>query len=537
MFTKETKMKKYIFQCLLLLACHLYMTQAASVGLQYDDGTQNVLNCPNYATKREECDEDAYKWVVFTWAFPSLVVAAIILLFYIFYMIGKYCCNCCGGRRQHPNFCCPNTGLPAVYNRFDLMRPIFFAFICLALCVAGCVWGIVSTVGLYKQLGNLNTNTKDASDDLKTQSYRVNIRIRNISYYSASAGADVKIDLNDAYLSAQESSLSHMDSLREGTILKFKNKIQKYLWTMYVIGPLLAVFSLLAVIMAFCNCRHCGPMTLVFFFCFFGIISWGLQGLFMSDYFVLKQSCHQVEAYTMNNGNIMKALSGCDDDTLKAGSTALTEISTAYAVQECVLLWQACYDSSTDTTTNVGNGRVFNCPAEMGFIASTSAATGCKDVTAEDMIRWLKDSQLAVDASVLSDSNAQAEGYVCLDESGAVAASCTLAACAETCTTASKVLSSVGRTAKELTTSGKALQEFVRSTTGRSLNINSCDAILQTLVPPNYYACVQTRRNALGVRESWGLLALGCIVGIAVNILGAKRFIPMRDVLVPQYEQ
>ncbi|EPY20422.1 hypothetical protein STCU_09002 [Strigomonas culicis] len=423
------------FLCILFLSLCCRQAEALSLSLNmtlgYDDGSLTIFNCPASSTLYRKCNKTAYDWVVFTWALPSLVVAGLLFLFFFLYIFGKYCCNCCGGRKQSPNFCCPEKSLPALYSPFDLMRPLFFSVVCVLLCGVGCVWCCVGTADMYSLLREMSAVLTNANNNMRNSTYSLSTKLLSQKVYDISSGKNVSVTLSSSFLTTQQNVLDHIAGIKDNTFEAAKTMVFQFLWAGYVVGPLLAFFSVMGLFFAFCNCRRFVSMLLFMVFGLLGVATWILVALFMATHFVAKQGCSEVFAFNEPRANAVYAFTNCSDTVLSSNQVAAFSDLDSYAVATCELLWSMCYDSSLTPLVNAEAKSVFDCSTLFTYDSSKTAATGCAAVTRSAFASGsLKISTQITDTSTAAGQYALTNGYTCSDGR----TSCSASECGYLCT-------------------------------------------------------------------------------------------------------
>jgi len=174
-------MKLWIIVSAAMTACVVAQSTATSAQLKQ----LRVLDCTLNSKSFDDCSWTGYAWRVGVFAAPGLLISALFLLICPFYCIFKYCCNCCGGKRQSPNFCCPHDTLPARYSRADLLRPKLLVFIAFFAACGSLAWGLTGNTLLLQGLNGFGTAIKDVPTLLQDLIDEISLNMKVPLYDSA----------------------------------------------------------------------------------------------------------------------------------------------------------------------------------------------------------------------------------------------------------------------------------------------------------------------------------------------------------------
>ena len=121
------------------------------------DLQKRMLDCTIESRSLDDCDANAYAIRLGVFAAPGIIMFLLLWLCCPFYCGGKYCCNCCGGRSQTPNCCCPADKYPARYSQGDLIRPRVYGVLAMLVCAGSLGLGYTGIFQLIDGLDGLKT--------------------------------------------------------------------------------------------------------------------------------------------------------------------------------------------------------------------------------------------------------------------------------------------------------------------------------------------------------------------------------------------
>src|SRR3989338_6305727 len=98
---------------------------------------------------------------------PGMIIGC--FAFFSIFMVCcfRFICNCCGGRNQSANVCCPPSSdkhIPARYSGKDILRAKIWMYVAALMAVAALIWGNTSSaqlVGGLKDFGGAVSGIPD----------------------------------------------------------------------------------------------------------------------------------------------------------------------------------------------------------------------------------------------------------------------------------------------------------------------------------------------------------------------------------------
>ena len=118
-----------------------------------------------------------------SWTVPALLIAIVMLLFPCFFALGRYCCNCCGGRDPSAGCCCPSTphrpangeeGPGRVYHNTS----IFIAKCAWLLCFSGLIY---FSIGVFTTTHSVSADVKGLTGSLRAETDAIFTALGNTS--------------------------------------------------------------------------------------------------------------------------------------------------------------------------------------------------------------------------------------------------------------------------------------------------------------------------------------------------------------------
>jgi hypothetical protein len=505
-----------------LLAVALFGTADCQSATVTQRTEKRILDCTLESQSLDDCNLMNYAIRVAVFSVPGLIIAIFFLLICPFYCCCKYCCNCCGGRNQTPNFCCPNTELPARYSRGDILRPKVFAVICLLAMLAAVTWGLVGVdrfyTGVFDILANIQLvpdrmlqQITDIRDALYVEKYDpVTKNVTNTSLLGTpGAGADT---YNQAVDSKNNISATINDAL--GPVTDYIKKSIPGLWLAFLIPGFLIFLGSIA---ALANCRRFFPMTMVWFLFLFGFIIWIAHSVFSATSMVLGDFCAEVHGLALKQLNLISILSSCQDSQFSSFKSTFRSLEIDQAESTCRDIAAHCFDATQSVASNVASQLVYNCPTSLTCTGMTFAT-----------LVGLMETVFYIHPSIASDSTAQSLGYVCVDPS--YSNSCTMNRCGDEtigCVTSPGTLSDIGEYSEGVYINFLAAKKVSNVIDTLGARFSTCDSVMSLLISPFDGPCQAITSGLVNARQASGLLGLACIAGIFIFAWGAKRFIPL----------
>ncbi|KAH9577962.1 hypothetical protein LSM04_000988 [Trypanosoma melophagium] len=496
--------------------------------VQYPPGKRRVLNCDKYAESMIDCDPDSYRITVWVFAAPGVIVACIMAIGILIYVISKYLCNCCGGRKQSPNFCFPLKGYPARYSRSDLHRPLFLVVISFLMSLAACIWGCIVQSRMSSHFIEIKDITNSSIKNLEFSNAEI-IRGMTVIRYDPDNDTIYNISLFDNSLNAErimalsEDAVNYYSNMVKSNFTEIIYNLRMIDWIAYTIFIIPTTVSFGGVIIAVFNYRKYASMCVLWLMAFFGIVIWGCNGLYAASSFLIKESCFEVSEFTNLRINVVKAITECNESHFSQSILGFNSILYDEARTVCEKLEPYCYDTTISPTDNLVNKKVFDCPIIMP----------CATMTDGILISWLRTAfYTAPEITQNEYANAMSleKGYTCTSVPGEL---CDLSTCATSCEV-NGVLSEVGKVSKSVLYAIKGLASARSLVDNMGSQVSSCDGILSTLLPAMNPFCQALVDDSFNRIQSSGLMGLAIIIAIYGYGMGAKRFIPFNQAYVPQ---
>lgn len=499
--------------------------QSTGGSLSLNTDTKRFLNCPVSAKSRSDCDWAGYLTRLVVFSVPGIIIAALLLLFWPVYVIGKYCCDCCGGRYQSPNFCCP-VEMEARYSRGDLLRPKVLAVLACAMAVAGFAWGYTGgssltsgligfTDGVSGIAALVNQRVRLMQQNLQIQVYNASTdRLDTIDYFAVGNGTQTFLEANK--------TVAKFDSLIKDNIGMVRNGINQYVPLVFVIFIVPPVVMVVGMILGFCNVRRFIQMTIVWLLFLLGVILWMTHALFCAGSMLTADACVEVRGSVFGLQNTLAVLVGCSNDMFKPFRTSFDAQLQTQVTAVCEAIKPFCYDVTQTPQANLASYKMFVCPNPQPI--------NCKTLSFGSLVVWTQ-TALYIHEDYNTDPTSQNDGLICA--TAANQRRCTIDKCSYDCTNG-VALSQTGKIAKQVYSMFQATQKISVVIDTQASQYSNCDGLLSTMVAPFVKPC-DTVVNALVFnRQASGLLGLGIIAGIFAFAWGAKRFLPLSEAEKPQ---
>lgn len=487
---------------------------------------KRMLDCTIESTSLSECDVQAYLIRVAVFAGPGIVVGVLmIFLCCPCYCMGKYCCNCCGGRHQTPNFCCVDDKYPARYSRGDIMRPRVIGVMAMLIAAGAVGWGATGSVTLIGGLLDLKNAITGVPNLLQTQIDAIDTALNVTRYRASDDTTYVQPLFGD--LAASASSLKND---LKGSIDSFAAQYQSYvdLFTKIVIGVFSAPIVIMVVgnFLSCCNVRSCLPMTLLWFLFLTGGLLWLSHGIFSGVSMAIGDACAEIHGLVRQQTNVIAVLFNCQDSMFDSFRNSFNRIQQQQATAACNKMLTMCYDTTQSTAANMAATRVFECPPAGSF--------DCNTISFGALLTLLR-SWWYIHSSVSTFPGAVNAGTTCYS-----ASRCTLEACSQECRqggTPSGSLSTLGRQVKEAWFDMRAAAQVSTAIDTVGAQYSNCDSIMSLLVSPFDAPCTSIVNGVVFARQATGLEGLCAIAFVFVLGWGAKRFISLEEADVPQSDK
>lgn len=513
---------------LLLLALGVPGAGADIFGLQYPRTQWRLMNCFLGAEDLEDCDVTNYWSTIYLQAAPAFFVATVIALVVPSYCVSKYLFNCCGGRKQSPNFFFPVVGFAAKYGRFDLLRPVMLAVVVFVLCLVASVMGIAAQRRLDAQDWALRVMMEDTvrglvakdvelSDALVMTLYRPDKDVTfNVSLLNIGNASDVLFEVPRHVL--------EMSRMFNETIINLFVGLNKQAWVPYLLFSLSMIVSLAGMMLALCNYRRYVSMLIMSIMTVLAVFAWGCNGLYASSFFHVKQGCFEVAEFGHRRENLVKAVVQCNDTEFSRYTSAVESLLQEQMQSICRQIEPHCFNPTETPHENAAKNRFFDCPPDMS----------CLDLENNKLFAWFRHifCVLSDNPYLLNSNGGILQGRIpkCISAPGQ---RCDLRACARTLAQRDQ-LSDAEKVIKKVlyAVNGLAKARSTLDTVGSQLG--SCDAVLANVVPALRPLCETGTSAAYDLLQSTGLLGVALILALYAYGMGAKRFIPFEQAFIPQ---
>jgi hypothetical protein len=481
------------------------------------DGTKRFLDCTLESESFEDCDAQGYVVRLAVFLIPGLILAVLTLLCCPVFFIGRYCCNCCGGRSPSSGFCC-GSSKPAVYSSMDIIRPKLFAIMLILLGAAFSIWGIVESGMTVSGLLGFADDVEDTPVRLMNHLQRIEVALTIPTYDALSDTSSTENLFNNSGLSATGTDVKDkMDAALRDNIGAFRGYVQDFSYVMFVIFAIPLGAVAFGAISAMCNVRTCIPMLLVSIMFLMGFVLWTSHGLFSAVGLAAGDLCAEIRGLKDDKLTILKPVIECDDNMFVDFMNNFRSIEAGIAYRACTAINDVCYDNSQSAFQNAQNGRVFQC----------ASALVCQENSMRfgDVVTYLE-GDVTIHPSVRSIPGAQANGFTC----ATVAASeCTPFKCADDCTTSAGERSTAAKMSKQLVVTVSSAAQVANALDTLGGEYGSCDAILSLMLVPFDASCQKIAVGTIGIREAAGLGGIVAIMFIFVFTWGSKRFMALPD--------
>ena len=499
----------------IMLVCGGGVTWAAAQSRSTSASTKRFMDCTLASASATDCNMQGYFVRIGVWAVPGLLLGIVLLLSTPLYCLGKYCCNCCGGKEMTPHYCVPNMLYPSKYSRGDLMRSrVYVVFGCI-ICFGAMGWGYSATIPLTGNLRGLMGGLKAIPDVVRTRIADLDSAL-NVTVYSAATNSEQVQSLLPAKAKVDAANVTKP---LEDQIDQLNGLLQSFVDYMapayFVIFAVLAGACTVAVACVIATQRRYLPMASLWFLMLFGFIAWTAHGA--TSLLAIGMGDLGVEATGAGKGqtNVLPALFGCSASSFTAIASQLTAASTEQSVAACNKMASTyCWNPAATIEANVGQLKVFDCPTR-----------SCQGVSFEQLAVEMS-SSYQINAAVAVHPQAASIGARC-----ATLPNCTIEACAADCTVAgSSSLSDLGKGTKEVWTTILAAAR-VTEVIDRELADPSatCDHLLALLVAPFVASLTAIADNLMILRQALGVAAIGALFGMFGAGTGAKRFVPLEN--------
>lgn len=495
--------------------------QSAAVDARQE---KRLLDCKLESKNLDECDPVGYGIRVAVFSAPGLVIALFLLISCPLYCCCKYCCNCCGGRRQSPNFCCPNKELPARYSVGDIVRPKVFALLLILITVAGLLWGIVGATTLTEGVTDFVEQIRKVPDIITNEIDAID-KALTIERFTPEKGVFVVKLMDETAKDLKNESLQLRDKLKkqvDGSLGDFQSKVDTFKQGLFASFGVPAGFILLGFFAALFNIRRYCPMCIVWLLFLFGFILWFAHVVFCIFSMVVGDVCAEVHGLANKQMNLVSVLSSCNDSQFSSFRTTFKEVEVTESAKVCNLMKGLCFDPLLSDFQNILDKKVYDC----------GAGVVCTAMTFSNLLDLLT-GVMKIHPRIANSAPAQAEGQTCISPKNFN--DCYVSTCAEDCIKNGR-LSDIGNKSKEIFFNFRAARTVANTIDTLGARFSTCDSIMSIIATPFSPPCTKVVDGLVMERQATGLLGLCIIGGIFIFAWGSKRFIPLSQAEMAQME-
>jgi len=513
-------MSSYSTAATLLLMCLHVDAQTSTILPRAAD--DRFLGCSLSHVNRSQCDMTRYIERITVFSAPGIIIAGLLILAMPLYLLSKYACNCCGGRYQSPNFCCPSEHA-ARYSKGDLVRPRVVAVIAFLGSLAGFIWGYVRAGQFADNLTTVANLVNDVPNQLRSLTSPIRQSLI-VQMYNATTQTTTTVDLyssTPALVSATTATLDQLTSIVTNSIGLFGKSIQQYTPIPFIVFALPVAVMLVGLIFAFCCIRRYGAMIVVWLLFFSGILIWLLHAAMCGGSMAVGDGCRELSGAAYDQANTISALINCQDSLFQNYRTVFSDLRSSTTQNFCQSVQPFCYDGTLTVAQNRDANQVFVCPDPYPL--------NCAGLTFGQLTVWVA-TAFYIHPNINADPTAIVLGYRCSSSTP-----CNITDCQNECSVAG-VPSAIGRISRQLVSQFNAAKQVSVTLDTYGYQFSTCSSIVQTLSTPFLNPCTNTASSFTAARHASGLTGLCCIMGIFAFAWGAKRFIPLSESEKPQTE-
>jgi hypothetical protein len=477
-----------------------------------------ILNCPIDAKSSSDCDPIAYVIKVGAAVFPGILIAIFLFLTIFLVCAFRFCCNCCGGRNQTANICCPpskDKNIPARYSKNDILRAKIFMYLVAGLGVAAIIWGNDVSAQVVSGLNGFADEIKAIPDYLLDKIIEINNTL-TVSLYHANTDTTETTALfaNTSVMTQAQSVKNDLSSKVADQIGTFQSKINEFSFVLFIIFSVPSAVVVAGAPLALFNIRRFLPMLLVWVTFVLGTLCWIVHGTFAGTSFVIDGLCTEISGVANNRRNIISPLIGCNSDTFGAYLTSFRELRENRSEITCEKFKPLCYNSSQSDYDNVQKKQIYDC--------GVNDTLYCANIDLPEAVVLLRG--LKIHRNITNFPRVNESGAVCISDE--YKNDCTFDHCSFDCRFAQNgTLSPSGKLSKEIVSLLDAAIKVSVKIDSLGNQFANCDAILGFLLKPFDEPCMKMVKGMDGARDASGMQGFACIGGIFALIFGSKRFI------------
>lgn len=479
--------------------------------------SNRFLNCPIEATALGECDPTGYIMKLAFAVIPGMIIGC--FAFFSIFMVCcfRFCCNCCGGRNQSANVCCPPSAdkhVPARYSSKDILRAKLWMYAATAMAVAAIIWGNTVSTELINGLRGFGTAITDTPDHIFSKVVELN-RTLTLPVYDATTNETtiVAIFANSSAMTEAVKVRTTLSGYFSDSMGAYQAGLDSFSFVLFIIFSVPSAAMILGAPMALCNIRRYLPTILAFVVLLLCAFVWIVQAVFSGTSFLVNGICTEVSGVANNRRNVISPLIGCSTATFTGYLSTFRDLRQQKAEAACNQFLPMCYDYSKTALQNLQDKKIYDC----GSTALNCTGKDLGDVT--DIILGVYVHRNIADLPMSNQT-----GAVCLDE--AVKYKCSIPTCAYDCRyVGNNSLSDTGMLAKQVNSTFYVATTVSVTIDSIGNQFANCDAILSFLLQPFDVACQKLVSGANGARDCSGMQGYAAMTAVFALFFGAKRFI------------
>ena len=479
---------------------------------------KRILNCELTSTSVDDCDVTSYVIKVGAIVAPGLLIGMCLFFATFLFCSFRFCCNCCGGRQQSANMCCPpskDKHIPARYSYYDILRAKVFMWLVAGVGVAALIWGNSTSSQVVNGLNGLADAIQGVPSRLTDKIDEMDESL-TVQLYDAAKNATETVALmaNSSLKTEVEKVRNDLDGMLQDSVGEYQSKANDYSFVLFIIFSVPSAVVICGAPLALFNIRKYLPMLLVWITFILGTFVWIVHGVFAGTSFVMDGLCTEISGAANNRRNIISALSGCESSTFTDYLTSFKDLRKEQAKDACENFNKLCYDTSKTASENLEAQQIYDCGAS-GAIVCTDK--DLPEISEEILSKYTH-------ANIVALPNIEETGGVCLrsewrDE-------CTIPRCAEDCKfSGNNTLSPVGRFSKQVESNLNAAVVVSSTIDSIGNQFANCDAILSYMLQDFDEPCQSMVKGMTGARDSSGMQGFACLGGIYALVFGSKRFL------------
>ncbi len=478
--------------------------------------TNRFLNCPLDTKSISDCDPAGYIIKLALTVVPGIILAALTFLTIFAVCCFRFLCNCCGGRNQSANVCCPpsaDKNIPARYSKNDLLRTKLWMFAATGLAVSAIIWGNAASAQFVGGLKDFGVAVSGIPNHIFAKVQEMNESL-TLPVYDASTNETKVVALfgNSSVMTEALKVRTTLSDLFSSSMGAYQTGIDSFSFVLFVIFSVPAGMVILGAPLALCNVRRYLPSLLAFVVLFLGIFVWALHGVFAGTSFLVNGICTEVSGIANNRRNVISPLVGCSTSTFTGYIDNFRKLRKDKAQDACNEFVPLCYDNLRLPLENLQDKKVYDCG---------STTPNCTDKDLADVADIILG--VVIHRNIVDLPNVNATGAVCLDE--ALKYDCSIPVCADKCRYPSNnSLSETGMLAKQVNSSFFVATSVSVTIDSIGNQFANCDAIMSYLLQPFDEPCQKIVSGADGARDCSGMEGYAVMTAVFALLFGAKRF-------------